>query len=97
MSSARGILGDMPEHWDPADSEDYPAYQDETVDVLAIERPDRALLWRYVLQTIPFFIIPPIGLLFLIVLYFRYHTLRYQFDEQGIRMRWGCGCAPRFT
>lgn len=25
----------------------------------------------------------------LIVLYFRYHTMRYRFDEEGISMRWG--------
>ena len=31
----------------------------------------------------PFFFIP------LIPLYFRYHTLHYDFDEEGISMRWG--------
>ena len=31
----------------------------------------------------PFFFIP------LIPLYFRYHTMRYRFDEEGISMRWG--------
>jgi len=31
----------------------------------------------------PFFFIP------LVYLYFRYHTMRYTFDAQGISMRWG--------
>ena len=31
----------------------------------------------------PFFFLP------LIYLYFRYHTMRYEFDEEGISMRWG--------
>ena len=31
----------------------------------------------------PFFFVP------LIYLYFRYHTMRYTFDDQGISMRWG--------
>jgi len=40
----------------------------------------------YVLTSLllgPFFFIP------LIPLYFRYHTLHYDFDEEGISMRWG--------
>jgi putative membrane protein len=32
---------------------------------------------------LPFFFIP------LIPLYFRYHTMRYEFDEEGISMSWG--------
>lgn len=31
----------------------------------------------------PFFFVP------LVVLYFRYHTLRYDFDDDGIAMKWG--------
>jgi putative membrane protein len=55
-------------------------------DVFSIHRPAPALLKYYFLGTLlagPFFFIP------LIPLYFRYHTLRYDFDEQGISMRWG--------
>lgn len=54
--------------------------------VFAIERPDPALFRYYVLASFaagPFF---PVLLLYL---YFRYHTLRYRFDEEGISMRWG--------
>ena len=55
-------------------------------DVFAIRRPDPSLLKYYVITSFglgPFFFIP------LIPLYFRYHTMRYEFDEQGISMRWG--------
>lgn len=48
--------------------------------------PDRNLLTYYTLGSLmlgPFFFIP------LIPLYFRYHTLRYVFDREGITMRWG--------
>ncbi len=31
----------------------------------------------------------PLFFILLIPLYFRYHTLRYRFDEEGISMRWG--------
>lgn len=55
-------------------------------EVLALERPEPGLMTYYVLKAFvagPFFFIP------LVVLYFRYHTLRYRFDEEGISMRWG--------
>lgn len=54
--------------------------------VFDIHRPAPALMKYYFLGSLlagPFFFIP------LIPLYFRYHTLRYDFDEQGISMRWG--------
>lgn len=49
-------------------------------------RPEPSLLTYYVLCSLlagPLFFIP------LIPLYFRYHTLRYRFDDQGIWMSWG--------
>ena len=52
----------------------------------ARERPHPRLLTYYVLTalaTLPLF---PIVIL---PLYFRYHTLRYRFDSEGISMRWG--------
>ncbi len=58
---------------------------DETT-LFAIERPAPILLFYYFLSSFllgPFFFIP------LIPLYFRYHTLHYRFDEEGISMRWG--------
>lgn len=54
--------------------------------VLAIERPHPNLMTYYVLSSLlagPFFFI------LLPYLYFRYHTMRYRFDEHGVSMRWG--------
>lgn len=54
--------------------------------VFAIERPAPSLMTYYVLVSFmagPFFFLP------LIPLYFRYHTLHYRFDDEGISMRWG--------
>ena len=54
--------------------------------VFAIRRPDPSL-WKYYIVTSlmlgPLFFIP------LIPLYFRYHTMQYEFDDEGIAMRWG--------
>ena len=55
-------------------------------EILALERPEQGLMTYYVLMAFiagPFFFIP------LTLLYFRYHTMRYRFDEEGISMRWG--------
>lgn len=54
--------------------------------IFAIHRPSPELMKYYVFTSFmagPFFIFP------LIYLYFRYHTMRYEFDEEGISMRWG--------
>ncbi|HXG58172.1 MAG TPA: PH domain-containing protein [Thermoanaerobaculia bacterium] len=54
--------------------------------VYAIERPSPELWKYYVIVSLalgPLFFIP------LVPLYFRYHTLRYHFDAEGISMRWG--------
>ena len=54
--------------------------------ILAIERPHPNLLKMYLLQAVsalfafPFVAVP---------LYFKYHTLRYKFDEEGISASWG--------
>ncbi|MDK2972408.1 MAG: uncharacterized protein PWP23_2163 [Candidatus Sumerlaeota bacterium] len=52
----------------------------------AIERPHPKLLTLYFLRSI---ILPPFTLLGLPMLYFRYHTMRYKFDDEGISMSWG--------
>lgn len=52
----------------------------------SLERPHSSLLVYYVLASLllgPFFFIA------LIPLYFRYHTLHYAFDDEGVSMRWG--------
>jgi putative membrane protein len=54
--------------------------------VLAIERPHPNLLTYYALMSLlagPFFFV------LLGYLYFRYHTMRYRFDDHGVNMRWG--------
>jgi uncharacterized membrane protein YdbT with pleckstrin-like domain len=54
--------------------------------VHSIHHPAPALFRYYILTSFlagPFFVVP------LIYLYFRYHTMRYDFDEEGISMRWG--------
>jgi uncharacterized membrane protein YdbT with pleckstrin-like domain len=58
----------------------------ESRQVLAISRPHQNLLIYYALGSLlagPFF---PVAL---VVLYFRYHTMRYRFDDHGVNMRWG--------
>ncbi len=54
--------------------------------IYAIERPHPKLMKLYLLRCIIF---PPLLLFALPPLYFRYHTLRYQFDDEGITMSWG--------
>lgn len=48
--------------------------------------PDQSLLTYYVLVS---FIAGPFFPFVLIPYYFRYRTLRYEFDAEGITMRWG--------
>ena len=64
-----------------------PAHTDaELAQVLRIERPQPSLMSYYALSSLlagPFFFIP------LVYLYFRYHTMRYRFDEDGVKMSWG--------
>ena len=55
-------------------------------DILAIERPDPSLWKLYVLRAL---LSGPGALVMLPYLYFRYHTMRYAFDEEGVHMRWG--------
>ena len=52
----------------------------------AFTRPVENLLWYYVLKAVLTTIAFPITML---LLYFRYHTIRYEFSDQGIRMSWG--------
>lgn len=54
--------------------------------IFAIERPAPNLFTYYLLSSL---VLGPLFFVLLIPLYFRYHTLRYRFDEEGISMRWG--------
>jgi uncharacterized membrane protein YdbT with pleckstrin-like domain len=54
--------------------------------IAAIERPADVLFKWYILRAIfsgpAFVVVMP-------VLYFRFHTMRYRFDAEGIHMKWG--------
>lgn len=52
----------------------------------SITRPDRRLLTYYVLVSLAS---GPLFPIVLVPLYFKYHTLRYTFDDSGISMSWG--------
>jgi putative membrane protein len=54
--------------------------------IMAIERPDPALWTYYLLRCL---VIPPLFPILVLPAYFRYHTMRYQFTEEGISMKWG--------
>lgn len=54
--------------------------------IFAIQRPSPELLKYYVLSS---FVVGPLFIVPLVYLYFRYHTMRYEFDEEGISMSWG--------
>ena len=54
--------------------------------IFAIRRPSPELLKYYVLTS---FLFGPLFFIPLIYLYFRYHTMQYSFDEEGISMKWG--------
>jgi putative membrane protein len=56
------------------------------MDVRSIHHPAPALMRYYVLRS---FLLGPLFFLALIPYYFRYHTMRYDFDDEGISMRWG--------
>lgn len=51
-----------------------------------IERPHSSLLTYYVLISLAALPAAPI---LLVYRYFRYHTLRYRFEGEGLRMSWG--------
>ena len=60
--------------------------QVSTREIRAIERPHESLMTYSVLSSLmagPFF------LFVLVPLYFRYHTMRYRFSDEGVHMRWG--------
>ena len=54
--------------------------------IFSIERPHRSLMTYYILASL----MTGPGLPFVLVYsYFRYHTMRYKFDAQGVSMSWG--------
>lgn len=55
-------------------------------DILAIERPHPSLFTYYWLSLLVF---PPLLPILILPLWFRYHTMRYKFTNEGISMSWG--------
>jgi putative membrane protein len=51
-----------------------------------LERPDPALRTYYFLCAL---LVPPLFPLLALPMWFRYHTMRYKFTDQGISMSWG--------
>lgn len=74
MSSATAIVESPPRRLLPFDA------------LPATIVPDRALLTYYMLTSLLF---GPAFIFAMVYGYFRFHTLRYDIDEQGITMRWG--------
>lgn len=54
--------------------------------IASITRPGEQLFTYYLLRALSTTFAFPVTMA---VLYFRYHTMRYEFSEQGIRMSWG--------
>ncbi len=55
-------------------------------EVAAIDRPHRNLWTLYLLRAL---LTGPAFPIVALVAYFRYHTMHYRFDAQGVHMRWG--------
>jgi len=55
-------------------------------EIARIERPREQLLSWYFLKALATVFLFPVAML---LFYFRYHTMRYKFDEDGIHMSWG--------
>lgn len=62
------------------------AAQPDEAAIRAITRPHKSLLVMYTLQALAgLFLFPVI----FVPLFFRYHTLRYAFDDEGVSASWG--------
>lgn len=66
--------------------EGIPAMIIDPQSVYRIEKPHPQLLKQYILSSL---LLGPLFWVALIPLYFRYHSMRYRFDEKGISMSWG--------
>lgn len=59
---------------------------DAEATVLALEKPHQDLWTYYLISSLAYLILFPFAAL---VLWFKYHTLRYKFTAEGISMSWG--------
>jgi uncharacterized membrane protein YdbT with pleckstrin-like domain len=51
-----------------------------------LERPDRALMKYYLITAL---LTGPLSVIVILPLFFKYETLRYKFDGEGMSMSWG--------
>ncbi len=63
-----------------------PDHQADEAAILALTRPDSSL-WTYYLLTC--FAALPLLPILILPAWFRFHTMRYRFTDEGISMRWG--------
>jgi putative membrane protein len=56
------------------------------LEIASVEHPRKELLTWYFLRALATVVLFPVTML---LLYFRYHTMRYRFDAEGIHMSWG--------
>ena len=54
--------------------------------VFQLERPNAKLMTYYLITCV---FTGPLFPILILPAYFRYHTMRYRFDEEGVSMRWG--------
>ena len=64
-------------------------YQRVMVDIRQITRPYPKLLLLYVMRSLALLCLGPWFLISLLPFYFKYQTLRYRFDDEGVAMSWG--------
>lgn len=57
-----------------------------SLSIFQIERPNSKLMTYYFLTCL---LTGPLFVIFILPAYFRYRTMRYRFDGEGISMRWG--------
>jgi putative membrane protein len=55
-------------------------------EIFAITRPHPNLFWLYLIRSLAGTVLQPLVFL---PLYFRYHTLRFKFDDEGVSASWG--------
>ena len=55
-------------------------------DIKEITRPSKKLLWQLILTSV---LTGPMAPIVFLPLYFKYRTLQYRFDDEGVSMSWG--------
>ena len=65
------------------------AKQIDAEQIYAIERPSSKLLTLFILRNLLLLCLGPWFIVAFIPWYFKYHTLKYRFDDEGVSMSWG--------